>query len=236
MNILTILMPVYNEGKNIANTIRRYHKVVSSEIPCDIVICEDGSTDNTKQVLKELQKEIPITLYFGEERKGYQKAAKFALSTAKTPYVFMVDSDGQYVPEDFLEGMKYISEYDIIIGRRIRSQESLHRKILRSGFNFLLRPLFRMPIHDIDCGYKIVKKEVIDDVLKDVKGYLPYSFNAEFMILAFSKGYKFKEFEISHLEREFGGTGVYPIKKIPKIIILQLIGLIKLKWSIRNYS
>jgi len=229
-------MPVYNEGKNIANTIKNYHKVVSSAIPCDVVICEDGSTDNTKEVLKTLQKDLPITLYFGDERKGYQKAAKFALSTTKTPLVFMVDSDGQYVPEDFLEGIKHIPEYDIVIGRRVRSEESRHRKILRSGFNFLLRPLFRMPIHDIDCGYKIIKKEVIDNVLKDVKGFLPYSFNAEFMILAFAKGYKFKEFEINHLERKFGKTAVYPIRKLPRIIILQLIGLIKLKRALKNYN
>lgn len=229
MNILTILMPVYNEGKGIANTIRKYHKVISSTMPCDVVICEDGSTDDTKQVLLKLQQEMPIKLYLGDERKGYQKAARDALCVAETPLVFMVDSDGQYLPDDFLVGIKFIQEYDIVIGRRIRSKESIHRRILRSGFNFLLRPLFHIPIHDVDCGYKIIKKEVIDSVINDVTGYLPYSFNAEFMIRAFHRGFKVKEFEIKHVEREFGQTTVYPLGKIPKIVFLQLVGLVRLK-------
>ena len=66
-------MPVYNEGIHIANTIRSYHKVVSSKIPCEIVICEDGSTDNTKEILKQLKQELPITLYFGKEKKAMKK-------------------------------------------------------------------------------------------------------------------------------------------------------------------
>lgn len=222
-------MPVYNEGRGIANTIRNYHKIISSKIPCDIVICEDGSTDNTKEILKKLQEDLPIKLYLGEERKGYQRAARDALSVAQTPLIFMVDSDGQYVPEDFLNGIQFIQDYDIVIGRRMRSKEHIHRRVLRSGFNFLLRPLFNLPIHDIDCGYKIIKKEVIDTVLPNVSGYLPYSFNAEFMIIAYCMGFKIKEFEISHLEREFGETSVYPISKLPKIITLQLMGLLKLK-------
>ena len=234
MNPLSILMPVFNEGKNIANTIRRYHKVVSSKIPCDVVICEDGSTDNTKEVLKKLQNELPIKLYFQNERRGYERAAKYALSVAETPLVFMVDSDGQYSPEDFLEGIKHVHEYDVVIGRRIRSKESLHRKILRGGFNFLVRPIFGIPLHDVDCGYKIIKKEVIDTVLNDVKGYLPYSFNAEFMIMVFHHGFKVKEFEISHLEREFGQTSVFPLRKLPKVIISQIIGLMKLKIALKK--
>jgi glycosyltransferase involved in cell wall biosynthesis len=227
-------MPVYNEGIHIAKTIRSYHKVVTSEIPCEIVICEDGSTDDTKEVLTQLKNELPITLHFGKEKKGYEKAAKYALSVAETPLVFMVDSDGQYVAEDFLEGIKYVPNYDIVIGRRVRSKESFHRQLLRKGFNFILRPVFNIPIHDVDCGYKIMKKEVIDKVLDKVDGTLPYSINAEFILRAHHHGFTIKEFEISHLAREFGETSVFPVRKLPKVVIGQLIGIIKLKIAFKK--
>ena len=227
-------MPVYNEGIHIAETIRSYHKIVSSKIPCEVVICEDGSTDNTKEVLKELKKELPITLHFGDEKKGYERAAKYALSVTETPLVFMVDSDGQYVPEDFVEGIKYVNDFDIIIGRRIRSKESFHRQFMRKGFNLILRPVFKIPIHDVDCGYKIMKKEVIDTILDKVDGTLPYSINAEFMLRAHQHGFKIKEFEISHLARQFGKTSVFPVRKLPKVVIGQLIGIMKLKNEFRK--
>lgn len=231
---MTLLMPVYNEGKSIVRIVREFYKAVSKEVSCQIVLCEDGSTDNTKEVLLKLQKELPIKLYLGEERKGYQKAAHDALTVTETSLVFMVDSDGQYLPDDFSNGLKYISEYDIVIGRRIRSKESIHRRILRSGFNVILRGVFHIPIHDIDCGYKIMKKKVIDKVLQDNISCLPYSFNAEFLIRSYYHGFKIREFEIRHVEREFGETSVYPFRKLPKVIFAQLVGIIKLKLELRK--
>ena len=227
---MTLLMPVYNEEKSIVRIVSEFYKAVSKEVSCEIVLCEDGSTDNTKEVLLKLQKELPIKLYLGEERKGYQKAVRDALSVVETSLVFVVDSDGQYLPDDFPKGLKYISEYDIAIGRRMGSKENLHRRIIRTGFNAILRAVFpTIPIRDFDAGYKIMKKKVIDKVLQDNISCLPYSFNAEFLIRSYYHGFKIKEFEIRHVEREFGETSIYPFRKLPKIIFAQLRGVIKLK-------
>jgi len=234
MATMTLLMPVFNEGKSIVRTVREFYKTISKDVSCEIVLCEDGSTDNTKEVLLKLQKELPIKLYLGKERKGYQKAAHDALTVAETPLVFMVDSDGQYLPDDFSNGLKYISEYDIVIGRRIRSKESIHRRMLRSGHNMILRAVFHIPIHDIDCGYKIMKKKVIDKVLQDNISCFPYGFNAEFVIRAYYHGFKIKEFEIRHAEREFGDTSVFPFRELPKVIFAQLRGIKKLKSELRK--
>lgn len=232
---MTLLMPVFNEEKSIARIVSEFYKAVSKEVSCEIVLCEDGSTDNTKEVLLKLQKKLPIKLHLSEERKGYHKASRDALSVVETPLVFMVDSDGQYLPDDFPNGLKHIPEYDIVIGRRIGSKESLHRRMLRTGFNAIIRTVFpSIPIRDFDAGYKIIKKNVIDKVLQDNISCLPYSFNAEFLIRSYYHGFKIKEFEIRHVKREFGETSIYPLRKLPKIIFAQLSGIIKLKLELRK--
>ena len=225
---LTLLMPVHNEVESIEQIIKKYHAIISKKNECEILICEDGSTDGTKELLKKLQKEMNLKLVLGDERKGYPKAAKDALSVVKTPLVFFIDSDDQYNPENFWDGIKYIPEYDIVIGKRRVQKEKFYRIMLTRGFNFLLRAIFHIPTHDADCGFRIIKKEVIDKVINDVH-CLPYSFTAEFLVRAQHSGFKIKEIEIDHFERGFGESKVYPISKLSKIILAQLAGLIELK-------
>lgn len=231
MNNLTLLMPVYNEAESIEKTIKKYYEIISQKISCDILICEDGSTDGTKEVLRKLQNELNLNLVMGDKRKGYPKAAKDALSLVKTPIVFFIDSDGQYDPAEFYTGIKFFPEFDVLIGRRRIQNEKFYRIMLTRGFNFLLRIIFHIPTHDADCGFRIIKKEVIEAVIDDVHS-LPYSFTAEFLVRAHKKGFKIKEMPIEHFPREFGESQVYPVSKLPKIIIAQIIGLIKLRMEL----
>lgn len=235
MNDLTLLLPVYNEAESIEKTIRRYHKIMTEKMSCDILICEDGSTDGTKEILIRLEKELNLTLIMGDKRKGYPKAAKDALSNVKTPLVFFIDSDGQYDPEEFWKGIQFFPQYDILIGRRRIQNEKFYRIALTRGFNFLLRIIFHLPTHDADCGFRIIKKEVIDAIVNDIH-FLPYSFTAEFLVRAHHMGFKMKEMEIEHFGREFGESQVYPVSKLPKIVLAQIIGLIKLKRDLRRLS
>ncbi len=141
--------------------------------------------------------------------------------------VFFIDSDGQYISSDFWKLYAVMDKFDMVVGRKVRRKDSFHRIVLSYIFNQMIRSFFRVPIHDADSGFRLIRKEVIEDVLEDTI-VLPYTFWAEFTTRASKKGYRIGEVPIDHRNRLVGGTRLYSLRKLPKIMLVQLIGLLRL--------
>lgn len=152
---------------------------------------------------------------------------KDGLKQTSCETVFFIDSDGQYIPSDFWKLHAVMDKFDMVIGRKVRRKDSFHRIVISLVFNQIIRFLFHVPIHDADTGFRLIRKDVIEDVLKDTI-ILPYSFWAEFTTRASKKGYRIAEVPINHRNRLAGGTRLYSMRKLPRIILIQLIGLSRL--------
>ena len=85
---------------------------------------------------------------------------------------------------------------------------------------------------DIDSGFKLIKKEVIDNVLKEVK-YLKFCVMSEFILNAYLMGYRIKEVPVHHFPRKFGDSSIFTLKKLPMIIIGLINSLFIIK---KNYK
>jgi dolichol-phosphate mannosyltransferase len=147
--------------------------------------------------------------------------------------VFFIDSDGQYVAADFWRLYDKIGDYDMIVGRKTNRADPSYRIILSKVFHEIIRMVFELPLHDPDCGYRIIRKNFISIILEEVR-YLEYSFWSEFTIRAFKKGFKIVEVPIQHRRRSSGGTKLYTPDKLLEIMILQFIGLLKLWKELRT--
>jgi glycosyltransferase involved in cell wall biosynthesis len=225
---LTLIMPVYNEATGIEKIISEFYDEIVKKTGAEFTIAEDGSTDGTKEILQKLSTKLPIALHLGSERKGYARAAKDALKRANSPYVFFSDSDGQYIPSDFWSLWGHRFEADLVIGRKIRRAEGIHRIILSKGFHALTRILFGVKLHDIDCGFRLVRRTLLLAILDKVEE-LEYSFWGEFTIRALASKARIIEVPISQSPRVEGDTRIYLPKKLPKIVVKQLLGLFRLK-------
>ena len=228
-------MTAYNEAGIIERVITDYYNEVSRKVPCEIIVAEDGSTDGTREILLRMQKKLPMTLVLGDKKKGFKQACLDAYAAAKTPLIFFTDSDGQYVPQDFWKLYRNIEIYDVVYGLKIVRKDSFHRILLAWGFNLLIRHMFKMPYHDLDSGFRLMRKEVVDNVLSDVK-HLKYGFTAEFNIRTYYKGFNILAVPIRHKPRKFGGTGMFPASKLPKIIFGQLKDLLRLRRELLRSS
>lgn len=224
---ISVVMPVYNEAYIIEETIRSYYNELKGKIDFEMIIVEDGSTDNTKEILKRLEKELPIRIYLEDKRKGFKEAIKDALKYPKYNWVFVVDSDYQFDPIDFWKLYRCIDRYDIILGKKVKRNDPLYRIILSKGFNLLLRLTFKVPFWDMDTGFKLLNKKAIDEVSKDVH-QLSY-FVSEFVVRSYYKGFKIIEVPVIHHKRKKGSSNVFPIRGIPAVIIEELVGVYKLK-------
>ena len=225
---LTVFLPVHNEAANITNVLRSFYDGIVRQTEAEFLVCEDGSTDGTDRVLRSLAGDIPMHLVAGGQRKGYGGAVHDGLLKVRTPYTFFADSDGQYHPEDFWRLWSKREGYDLIIGVKTPRREPLHRLVLARGFHVLTKALFGIRLSDIDCGFRIIRRELIETLNGSVRD-LPYSFWAEFTILAAIKGYRILEVPISHSNRLGGSTTIYRPRSLPRILWSQVKGLIRLR-------
>jgi len=98
---LEVLLPVHNEADSIEGTVRELYDKLSPQVLLRFLICEDGSVDNTKEILCRLSEAIPMRLILSKERKGYSRAVKDGMTALEAPYLLCLDSDGQCDPKDF---------------------------------------------------------------------------------------------------------------------------------------
>lgn len=225
---VSILLPAHNEVNTIQGTILGFYNEIGTKIPVELIVTEDGSTDGTKEALIELAKKLPIKLVLGEERKGYMKGVKDGLKLVNSDFVFFSDSDGQHVPSDFWKLYEKRNDYDLVVGRKIKRKDPPHRIFISTVFHLLVGCLFKLPIRDPDTAFRLIRREVVEDVA-DEANILSYSFWTEFTVRAFRKGYKVAEVPVVHRDRLDGPTRLYKSSKLIKIIFSQLAGLFRLQ-------
>jgi glycosyltransferase involved in cell wall biosynthesis len=230
---LTLFLPVYNEVSSIEGVLRGFYEQVARPLGAQLLVCEDGSSDGTPEVLEKLAREIPMRLVTSRERKGYGGAMRDGLRLVETPYVFIADSDGQYDPSEFWKIWNAADSYDMVIGCKVHREERFYRTLLSRGFHMMIKALTSVPLTDMDCGFRLIRRDVIAKVLPDVRS-LRYSFLAEFSIVAYRKGFRVLEVPVSHRARLNGTTSIYAWNRIPWIIYHQVMGLLRLAWRLNR--
>jgi len=228
---VSIVLPVYNEAEIIEKIISEFYNGIikkSKNIDFEFIIVEDGSDDGTKEILTRLRKKYNLKLFMSNERRGYHGALKYSLEIPKRGIIFFSDSDGQHNPANFWDLYEHAKKYDIISGFRMSRTDPFHRIILSRIYNISLSLLFGVSLKDSNCGFKIIKRRVIKDVLNDVK-YIKFGFSTELLVLAKKRGYNILEVPVAHRERKTGRATQFEIRRLPKAIVLQILGLLRLK-------
>jgi glycosyltransferase involved in cell wall biosynthesis len=229
---VSFVFPVYNEGNLIERTLLSYYKEFNGKLDFEIIVAEDGSTDSTKSVLAVLGKTISAKVFSSCERKGYLRAIKEVLCEADGEWIFLVDSDNQFDPKDFWKLWAYREEYDIVLGRKIRRKDGLLRSFLSIGYNFLIRSFLKVSFRDVDTGFRLIRKVCLSNHSYKVK-HLQF-FTAEFVVRAFLGGAKVMEVPVQHFSRENGRTNIFYLRKLPGIIFVELLGIVRLARELRT--
>ncbi len=231
---IAIIMPAYNEGDTIGNTISEINRKIIENLPgARLLVFEDGSRDNTKEVLRKLAGKYKwLEIHTGSERLGYPKAVKNAFASVKADdfdYILFTDSDGQYDPSDFFKLLSVMEKekVDMVVAQRKNRAEPFYRVILSKGLHVIERTLFSITYPDITSAFRLMDPKVAKQIASQVK-YSNYNFWLEFTARASMKKVSTATVEVSYREREGGGaTKVYHIGKIPKIISNEFGALVK---------
>jgi glycosyltransferase involved in cell wall biosynthesis len=229
---IEIVMPVHNEADCVESVIMEIWREIAPHLDVEFIVCEDGSMDGTKEILRALSGKLPVRLILADERKGYSRAVIDGLKASTADFVLCLESDGQYTPRDFWEFYEYKDDYDISIGWRKPRKDTLARKVMSACFGCVYRVLFQSPLHDPSCAFMLIKRHVIDDLMGEM-GLLMEGFQREFIARAHGRGLRIREIPVHHRSRRSGGTKAFPLARIPQVAASNLLGLVRLWWAIR---
>jgi len=227
---VALVMPVHDEADSIQDTIGElYAKVVSRTGNVDVFISEDGSSDLTKDILFALQDKVDrLYVRTFPERKGYCRATREALLAvdSRYDYIFFMDSDGQYEPNDFHSLWAERVKADFIVGRRVARAEARYRRFLSQGLNWISRALFHVPIRDVTSAFRLMKRELAQAVAGEVK-YSKHNFWSEFTVRSAVLNINSFEVDVNYRAR-IGGSKVYSFGKMPGIVWEELSALLRI--------
>jgi len=230
---MQVLLPVHNEATSIENTIREAFASISPHVAMEFIICEDGSTDGTKNILCRLAEDYPLRLIMADAAKGYSRAVKDGMQAMSAPYLLCMDSDGQCDPADFHKFWEVRRPGEVRIGWRTQRADPKLRTILSRIFFFIFKLFFHVPIHDPSCPFVLTGREVIHTLGKEM-GSMQEGFWWEFIARAHMHGYKILEIPVHHRTRISGGTQVYHVRKMPGIFIRHFLALFRIRWQAKG--
>jgi glycosyltransferase involved in cell wall biosynthesis len=213
---LEILLPVHNEGDSIETVLRDIYAEISPRVPMRFIVCEDGSADNTKEVLTRLARELPMKLLLATERKGYSRAVRDGMQAMSAPYLLCLDSDGQCDPKDFWQFWDRRAASDVVLGRRVQRADPTWRRLCSRAFYLLYQALYHVPVHDPSCPYMLARQSVIAQLAPEL-GAMQQGFWWEFIARAQRRGFSIQELPVRHRQRFAGNTQVYKLRKVPGI-------------------
>lgn len=201
---LSIFFPAYFDEKNIDKVVHKAVKV-AEELDLkdyEITIIEDGSPDKTADVADELARLYKkVKVIHHKKNMGYGATLYEGFTTARHDYVFYTDGDNQFDLEDLKKFVALIPFCDIVIGYRKKKQYSTYRKLTSFIYNFVLRLTFDIDYVDIDCAFKLFKRDLFDKIKIQTKDAF---IDAEIMIQAKMLGYTSTEVGVKHLPRVDG--------------------------------
>lgn len=215
---ISIIIPALNEEKNLEPLVTEIIDYFSSKhIPYEIIIVNDGSSDNTGKSADALASKYKnISTIHHVQNKGYGKSLKDGFNASRHEYLFFTDADRQFKINSldaFLPLMKE-GTADMIIGYRIDRKDNLLRKLLAWCFNRTACTLFSINSRDIDCAFKLFKKEVFSSLKIKSDDFL---FNAELLAKAQIRQFNIIQVGVKHYPR-FAGNSTISYKSISSTI------------------
>jgi len=204
---ISLVIPVYNEEGNI-------HRCVSEAKPVlaglaqeyEIIFIESGSTDNSAKVIDEIAREDDrVRVIHQAGKKGLGSALKEGFSNARYGYIFYIDGDNPFRMTEFIRGVPLFKGADIICGYRMNRNDTVIRYVYSKVFNLMMRALFQVKVRDVQIGFKMLRKSILDKVKLESDSMF---IDAELLIKAQREGYRISELGVEYMNRTYGKSTV----------------------------
>jgi len=203
MYSLSVVLPAYNEEANVESAVEQVSTVAQQlGMDYEIILVNDGSADRTGEIGRELAQRIPnFRLVEHYPNRGYGGALKAGFAAADKDLIAFTPADNQFDFNEITRLLERIDEADIVSGYRADRQDHFVRKLNAWGWNMVVRLLFGYLCRDIDCGFKLFRRELLEHVKIVSDGAM---IDTEFLAGAKARGYRITDVDVTHLPRVTG--------------------------------
>ncbi|MBN2470225.1 MAG: glycosyltransferase family 2 protein [Anaerolineae bacterium] len=203
MNV-SVVIPAYNEGEVISSILNQLIQIDALQ---EIIVVNDGSTDNTAEVVSQFAK---VTLISHPYNLGNGAAVKTGIRAATGEYILIMDGDGQHPPADIPRLLEHVDKYDMVVGARTSESESAwHRNIANAVFNAYASYIVSYRVEDLTSGFRVVRARIARSFLY----LLPnkFSYPSTLTIALFRAGYAVKYVPFAAPAR-VGSSKIRPVR------------------------
>ncbi|MDQ4048609.1 MAG: glycosyltransferase family 2 protein [Actinomycetota bacterium] len=205
---LSVVLPAYNEQDNVGPMVRDAMDVLPGlATDFEVLLVDDGSRDDTAAVVTDLVHEHHprVRLLRHPRNRGYGAAIRTGFEHASFDLVFYTDCDRQFDLGELPYFLPLISQHDVVIGFRVYRYDSVGRSIVSWAYNRLVRVLFRVRVRDVDCAFKLFRREVLEKVTIESEQFFV---DTELVAKARKWNFRIAEKGVRHYPRLAGETTV----------------------------
>jgi glycosyltransferase involved in cell wall biosynthesis len=200
---LSVFLPAHNEEGNIERVVKGF----CAELPniaeaYEVIVVDDGSRDRTGALADQMAATNPhVRVVHHQVNQGYGGAVISGIRAATMPYVLLSDGDGQFDPADVALLAAKVPEYDVVVGRRIHRADPFVRRLNGKAWTILVRMMFGLRITDMDCGFKLFRRDLLKDMELHAHGAM---ITTELMARLAGRNARICEVGVKHLPRTAG--------------------------------
>lgn len=211
---ISVFFPCYNDARSIGKLVVDAASVLGKLVnDWEIIVVNDGSTDESAEVLKNLQKTVPrLRVITHHQNRGYGAALRSGFAAAKKQLIFYTDGDGQYDARELEILLPLLTrEIDFVNGIKMNRRDPTYRVVLGNWYSLAARWLFWLPIYDVDCDFRLIRASVLKKIkLTSSSG----SICIELVKKAQLAGARFRQVSVHHYERKYGTSHFFRIDRL----------------------
>ena len=224
---LTVFFPAFNEEDIIEKTVTDALAAcapVAADL--EVVVVDDGSADQTAAIVERMAAADPrVRLIRHERNRGYGAALRSGFAGARKELVFFSDADGQFDLRELPGSLTMLEEAPVVVGYRIKRNDPPHRIFIAKTYKLIVRMVFGLRVRDIDCAFKLFRRDVFDGLTLESNGAF---ISSELLIKLRRRGVRIVERGVNHYPRTTGeskGAGVGVILKTIRDILRLRLGM-----------
>lgn len=215
---ISVFFPAYNDERSIATLVRHALEVLPALTDdYEVIVVNDGSADQTAEVLRVLASEYNhLRVVTHEKNSGYGAALRSGFAAARKDLIFYTDGDLQYdVRELPMLFALFDDGCDIVNGFKNKRSDRLNRKLAGGFYNRLMRLLFALPISDVDCDFRLMRRRLVQSLELTSKSG---SICVELVYKLKKAGARFRETAVTHHERPYGKSQFFTFRRVSKTL------------------
>jgi len=215
---VSAFFPCYNDGGTIARVVILANKALQEVVDdYEIIVVDDGSTDQSVGVLEELLRSnsVPLRLVRHPRNRGYGGALRTGFAEATKDWVFYTDGDAQYDVAELRKLVALVDDgVDVVQGYKLKRQDPWYRMLIGAVYRRVARFLFSLKIRDVDCDFRLLRRSLLQKIeLEHNSGVVCLELVRKLQDF----GARFVEVPVCHYRRSYGRSQFFTPRRIADV-------------------